>query len=249
MLLPRTSIRFLHAFAACVIGVVAVCPAGLSAAEAQPQQQQLIDQYAKSLEPRLPVFVDGELELVKGSCGSLSPAARREIFAAGKAAVPSAARQLATFWVGGQQGKPFDAKRSVQDAIHAAVKPHATTEEFAAYERARAARLARRGHAARASIVARLDRKLQLTIKQRAAITAALEQGWEEDWNRELTDRNFDGLAPDRADRCIAPHLDPRQRAAWDAWRQQAGWSRAPEALNPFPASVIPHEPDPWWTP
>lgn len=258
----RTSIRLLHALAACAFGSIAVLPsaAGLSAAETDPQgpanaaeqakRQQQIEQYAKSLEPRLQLFVDGELELVRRSCGSLSPAARRQIVASAKTAKRSAAQQTATFWLGGQQGKPFDAKQSIQQAICAAVKPHATAEEFAAYERERAARLARRGPAARASIVARLTDKLHLSIAQRAAIADDLEKSWKEDWGKELTDRNFSRLAPDFADRCIAPHLDAWQRTAWNTWREQAGWSKAPrEASSPFPAIGIPSEPDPWWTP
>lgn len=264
----RGSIRLLHALAARVVGSIAVLSAaGLSAAESDPlvggiaaeaaqkagvqkQRQQQIERYEKNLEPRLQGVVDGELELVRGSCGSLSPAARREIFTAGKMAVATAARRLATFWLGGQQGEPFDARKDMQQAIYAAVKPHATPEEFAAYERERAARLARRGIAARASIVARLDDKLHLSTAQRAAIAADLEGAWKDDWSRELTDPNFVRLAPDFADGHIAPHLNTWQRTAWKTWREQSGANQAPRhAPNPFQAIALPPQHDTWWTP
>ncbi len=251
----RGSIRLLHALAARVVGSIAVLSAaGLSAAESDPlvggiaaeaaqkaavqkQRQQQIERYEKNLEPWLQGVVDGELELVRGSCGSLSPAARREIFTAGKMAVATA-------------GEPFDARKDVQQAIYAAVKPHATPEEFAAYERERAARLARRGIAARASIVARLDDKLHLSTAQRAAIAADLEGAWKDDWSRELTDPNFVRLAPDFADGHIAPHLNTWQRTAWKTWREQSGANQAPRhAPNPFQAIALPPQHDTWWTP
>lgn len=264
----RGSIRILHALAARVVGSIAVLSAaGLSAAESGPlvggiaaeaaqkafvqkQRQPQIEQYAKTCEPRLQIFVDGELELVRGCCGSLSPAARREIFNAGKMAVPTAARRLATFLFGGQQGEPFDVRKDIQQAIYAAVKPHATPEELAAYERERAERLARRGIAARASIVARLDEKLHLSTAQRAAIAADLERAWKDDWSRELTDPNFVRLAPDFADGHIAPHLNTWQRTAWKTWREESGASQAPRhAPNPFQAIALPPQHDTWWTP
>ena len=230
--------------------------AAKDAAEAQRRQQ--IEQHAKQgFEPGLNTFMDGELELVRKTCGSLSPAARREILAAGKKAVASAAKQLADWQFGDQKGKPVDSKGTVLEAIHAAVKPHATAEEFAAYERERAARLARRDRAARASIVAKLDDGLHLSIAQRAAIALDLEKSWDEAWRMEIGDRgmkiNGRGTAPDFADRCIVPHLDSRQRAEWKTWREQAGWSKFgihhQFANQRHSFGIIHAEPDPWWTP
>jgi hypothetical protein len=272
--IARRRFGLLRLVAWCSLFFCGVLPstAGLSAEEPDPkeaekaaeraakdaqeaQRKQQIEQHAKHFEPSLKTFMDGELELVRKTCGSLSPAARREILAAGKKAVPSAARELAALQFDGRRRKPVDSKRMIQEAIHAAVKPHATADEFAAYERQRAARLARRDRTARASIIAKLDDGLHLSIAQRAAIAADLEKNWQEAWWMDLGDRGMNingrGLAPDFADRCIASHLDSRQRAAWKTWQEQAGWSRF--ANHHF--AYQPHffgiqaEPDPWWTP
>ena len=222
--------------------------------QAEAQRRQQIDQHAKNFEPALAGFMEGELELVRKTCGSLPPPARREILAAGKKAVTSASQHFAAWQIGGQQGKPVEPKRTVQEAVHEAVKPHATADEFAAYERALAARLIRRDRAARAVIVANLDHGLRLSIAQRDAIAADLEKAWQDAWRAILADHGFNnngrGPAPDFADRCIAPHLDPRQQTAWKTWREQVGWTQiAPQFANQFHSFGIPLEPDPWWNP
>lgn len=274
----RSPIRRLRAIAlrgiaSCTILSCVVQPsaAGLSAAEPDPKEaakeaeqaanaaqeaqlRQQIEQHAKHYEPLLKAVIDGELEIARKTCGHLSPAARREILAAGKQAVPSAARQFAALQFRGQQGKRVDPRQTVQEAVHAAIKPHATAEEFSAYERERAARLARRDRAARAGIVATLDEALQLSIAQRAAIAADLEKNWQPAWRLSLADRGYNingrGPAPDFADRCIAPHLDPRQRAAWKTWREQAAWSQiGTHFVNQLHSFGLLIEPDPWWTP
>lgn len=222
----------------------------------QEQRQQQIEQQAKHFEQFIRPVLEAELELVRRTCGSLSPAARRQVLAAGNESVRVAARDFAAWQFGNRrpgQADKSDPQRSVQETVFAAVKPHATPEELAAYERERADRLARRDRATRLSIVAKIDQELQLSIPQRSAIAADLEKGWKPDWTIELGDRghriNGRRPAPDFVDHCISPHLDERQRTAWKAWCQKAGWNLMRQGFVHFSADGQGLEPDPWWTP
>lgn len=272
----RCQAGLLSAVASCMLLAVAAIPAAIgdephpdpqeaamaaekAAREAEvAQRQSQIEQHRKAYEQStFQPLLEGDLELVRTTCGSLPPAARREILAAGKEAASTAAKQLAESQFGGQPRKPFNYGQQLHDAIRDAVKPHATPEEFAAYERERAARLSRRDRVARLSILAKLHQELLLSGEQRAAIAARLEKEWDAAWLVELHDRGGDQngwrLAPDFAEHCITSHLDERQLARWKTWCEQAslkkrmgmmhnvnlGWQQGGSTLDP----------DPWWTP
>lgn len=220
---------------------------------AQNQRQQQIDNQAKQMEQFFNPPLQAELELVRRTCGGLEPAARKAIVAAGSAAVKATSKQFAAWQLGDRGKKRVDARETIHAAVAAAVKPHAKPEEFAAYEKEHAARMARRERAARTLIVSKIDQQLELSADQRDAIAADLEKRWEAGWIRELDDNggmrigNFPP-APDFADKCIAPHLDERQRTEWKQWTQQAGWSRMGQHFGwNFDGQSL--QPDPWWKP
>jgi len=220
---------------------------------AQNQRQQQIDQQAKQMEQFFNPPLQAELELVRRSCGSLEPAARKAIVAAGNEAVKATSKQFAAWQFGDRGKKRFDAREMIHTAVAAAVKPHAKPEEFAAYEQEHAARTARRERAARTLIVTKVDQQLELSAAQRDAIAADLEKRWQAGWIRELDDNGGIRIgnyppAPDFADTCIAPHLDERQKTEWKQWTQQAGWSRMGQHFNwNFDGQTL--QPDPWWKP
>lgn len=237
---------------------VGLCPSPVKADEeaapaAEIQRQQQIDNQAKQVEQFFMPFLQGELELVRRTCGSLAPEARKAIVAAGSEGVKASAKQFAVLQHGERGKKKFDGRQTIHEAVAAAVKPHATPDEYAAFEREHAARLARREQAARTQIVAKLDRQLELSIAQREAITAELEKQWEAGWIRELDDNGNlrvgnEPPAPDFAEACIAPHLDERQRVEWKRWSQQAGWSRMNQTFGwNFDSPSL--QADPWWKP
>ena len=217
------------------------------------QRQQQIDQQAKQMEQFFNPPLQAELELVRRSCGSLEPAARKAIVAAGNEAVKATSKQFAAWQFGDRGKKRFDAREMIHTAVAAAVKPHAKPEEFAAYEKVHAARMARRERAARTLIVTKVDQQLELSAAQRDAIAADLEKRWQAGWIRELDDNGGIRIgnyppAPDFADTCIAPHLDERQKTEWKQWTQQAGWSRMGQHFNwNFDGQTL--QPDPWWKP
>lgn len=218
---------------------------------AEKQRQQQINQQAKHMQSMVMPALQAELELVRKTCGSLPSEARKKIVAAGNAAVRTVARQVAEQQMGGQL-RPFDSRKVIREAVAAAVKPHATAEEFAAYEREQAARIARRNRAARLLIVNKVDGEIQLSQAQREKIEADLENRWDAKWLQELHDTggmmiNNRPPAPDFADKCIAPHLDERQRAEWKTWCAQAGWSRHGQHYGwNFDGQGM--QPDPWWS-
>lgn len=220
---------------------------------ARNQRQQQIEQQAQQVEQFFQPPLQAELELVRRTCGSLEPAARKAIVAAGGAAVKATSKQFAAWQFGDRGKKRFDARETIHAAVAAAVKPHAKPEEFAAYEKEHAARMARRDRAARVLILTKVDQQLELSSVQREAIAADLEKRWEAGWIRELDDNggmrigNLP-LAPDFADACIAPHLDDRQRVEWKQWTQQAGWSRMGHHVG-WNSDGQTLQPDPWWKP
>jgi hypothetical protein len=217
----------------------------------EKQRQQQIDQHAKHTHAMVMPALQAELELVRKTCGSLPSEARKKIVAAGNAAVQTVARQVAEQQMGGQL-RPFDSRKVIREAVAAAVKPHATAEEFAAYEQEQAARIARRNRAARMLIVNKVDGEIQLSQAQREKIEADLENRWDAKWLQALHDTgvmiiNNRPPAPDFADKCIAPHLDERQRAEWKTWCGQAGASRHGQHYGwDFDGQGM--QPDPWWS-
>lgn len=217
---------------------------------AEKQRQQQIAQQAQHMQPFFQPALHAELERVRKTCGSLPADARKKIVAAGNETVKVLARQFAERQLAGQGRQGFDLQKTMHEAVAAAVKPHATEEEFAAYEQEQAARVARRVRTARILIVTKLENQLKLTQSQREKIEADLEKHWEAGWLRVLDDNGsiINNLrpAPDFADRCIAPHLDDRQRADWKSWCQQAGWKHMGQHFGwNFDGQSL--QPDPWW--
>lgn len=191
-------------------------------AEAQAaQRKQQIQQMEQAFQPAIRT----ELEMVRQTCGRLSPEDRRALLAASR----EAGRRVAEEWVGRQargDGSSFDARERLHELIAAAVEGRAPPADVAAYGRETSARKARREEAARLVIVARLDEQLDLTEAQREAILADLRVGWQESWGQVLNDNgvmlNNRPVAPDFAAACVAPHLDADQQQAWQAWAQAA---------------------------
>lgn len=217
---------------------------------ADQQRQQQIAQQARQMQPFFQPALHAELERVRKTCGSLPADARKKIVAAGNETVKVLARQFAERQLAGQGRQGFDPRKTMHEAVAAAVKPHATEEEFAAYEQEQAARVARRVRTARILIVTKLENQLKLTQSQREKIEADLEKHWEAGWLGVLDDNGsiINNLrpAPDFADRCIAPHLDDRQRADWKSWCQQAGWKHMGQHFGwNFDGQSL--QPDPWW--
>jgi len=217
------------------------------------QQRKQVRQQAKHMEQIFQPLLHTELEMIRQTCPDLTGEARREILAAGRAAVTKTALEFATQQlIGGQPRLAVDARRSIRVPMATALKPHASAEQFAAYGREQQARHARRARAARVAIVAKLDRHLDLSAAQRRAIEEDLEGHWEDAWVRELDDNgmviNGERTAPDYAKACIDPHLDERQLSEWQRWHRaagqavggfHAGWNLDGQGL---------HEPDRWWS-
>ena len=218
------------------------------------QQRKQIREQAKNMEQALQPALRTELEMVRRSCGSLSPEARREVLAAGRAAVASTALTFATRQMkGGLRRQPMamDVRREIQEPLAKAVERHAPVSEFAAYQREQQLRWERRQRAARVAIVTKLDRQLDLAEAQRRAIEVDLEQHWEASWMRALDDHrvimNNERPAPDYADACIAPHLDHRQQAEWRRWRKVAGFAvTGGHGSWNFDGQGL-HQEDNWW--
>jgi len=217
------------------------------------QQRKQIRQQAKHMEQLFQPVLRTELEMVRQACPNLPVAARREVLAAGRAAVTKTALEFATRqMLGGQPRRAFDARRSIQNPITKTLAPHASADQLAAYAREQAARMARRGEAARVAIVAKLDRQLDLSAAQRQAIEDDLEARWEDAWLRELDDtgmviNNF-RPAPDYANACIEPHLDEVQRDEWTRWRKAAGMAVVGMHIGwNFDGQGL-HQEDDWWT-
>ncbi len=219
---------------------------------AEQQRQQQIAQQAQHQQQLFQPALQAELERVRKTCGSLPVDARKKIVAAGNETVKVVARQFAERQLAGQGRPGFDPRKTIHEGVAAAVKPHAAADEFAAYEREQAAHIARRVRASRILIVANLDAHLGLSQSQLEKIEADLEKHWQAPWLDLVSGDNGGMLinnlrpAPDFADRCIAPHLDDRQRAEWKQWCQQAGLSRMGNRGGwNFDGQSMP--PDPWW--
>lgn len=219
---------------------------------AEQLREQHVAQHAQQMQMFFQPALQAELERVRKTCGSLPADARKKIAAAGSETVKVMARQFSERHFAGQGRQGFDHRKMIHESLAAAVKPHASAEEFAAYQREQAARIARRGRAARILIVTKLDGQLKLSQSQREKIEADLEKHWEAGWLRVSDDNggtriNNLPLAPDFADRCIAPHLDDRQRAEWKKWCQQAGWKQMGQHAGwNFDGQSL--QPDPWWS-
>lgn len=225
------------------------------ARQAEMVRKQQVRQQARQMEQFFQPILQTELEVIRQACPSLAVEARREVLAAGKAAVKQTAAEFAAIQLAGELGRrKFDVRQEIRRPLEAILETRADAAEFATYREEERLRIARRAEAARIRIVAKLDATLDLTAAQRDAILAALEADWEEAWVRELDDQGgmvINGFrpAPDFADAVITPHLDPGQRVEWDRWRGQAGWKMMGEHFGwQFDGQGIQHFDD-WWSP
>ncbi len=238
-----------------LLGVPVAAPqapaaAGGDAAARQMKQQQL--QQAKQMEQMLQPVLHAELEFIRTACGDLEPEAKQAIKAAAADAVREAARQFAA-----QQHRPgrrsLDLSRIFAETMDPVVAQQVSSDAAAVWRRERAAQRERRAETARLLIVAKLDETLELTAGQREAILAALREQWDDAWLCELQDPggfvvNAHRPAPDYAAAAISPHLDDRQRQAWDVWVKTAGWRQAGVHLGwRFPDGPGLRGADPWW--
>jgi hypothetical protein len=238
-----------------LLGVPAAVPqapaaAGGDAAAQQMKQQQL--QQAKQMEQMLQPVLHAELEFIRSTCPDLTPEAKRAIKAAAADAVREAAQRFAA-----QQHRPgrrsLDQSRVFAEKIDPVVEQQVSSDAAAVWRRERDARRERRAETARLLIVAKLDEALELTAGQREAIQADLRARWDDAWLCELQDPggfvvNAHRPAPDYAAAAISPHLDDRQRQAWDAWVKTAGWRQAGVHLGwRFPDGPGLRGADPWW--
>lgn len=238
-----------------LLGVPAVAPLapavpGGDAAAQQLKQQQL--QQAKQMEQMLQPVLHAELEFIRTTCGDLGPEAKRAIKTAAADAVREAARQFAV-----QQHRPgrrsLDLSQIFGEKLDPIVEQQVSSDAAAVWRRERDARRERRAETTRLLIVAKLDETLELTAAQREAILADLRARWDDAWLCELQDAgglvvNAHRPAPDYAAAVITPHLDNRQRQAWDVWVKTAGWKQVGVHLGwRFPDGPGLRGPDPWW--
>lgn len=225
------------------------------------QRRQFLRQQTLQFEQMLEPLLAVELVFAKRACGSLPPAARREVFAASRRALRDVAERLARLQLDGvgRDDERFDTRRALHEQVAAALAPRAAAAELAGYEREWQLRQARRAEAARIRMVAKLDEQLGLTENQRRAVLDDLESRWQTDWIRELEDH--DGMmineyppAPDFAEASITPHLQPDQLEHWRKWRAAAGWHAMPRnAVDWSDLNVLQPQmaqpPDAWWRP
>jgi hypothetical protein len=200
-------------------------------------QQERIKQQARQMERFFQPMLHAELELVRRTCGSLTPGNRRTILELGREAVRSAAGGLAERQLTGRLGRdPFDPRAEIRRSLGEIVAGQAPPAEAAAYAEAVARRDGRRAAAARAVIVSRVDRQIGLSAAQRRSIESELDVRWDPAWVTELEPRgvriNNYPPAPDRVAVAILPHLDPEQLAEWERWSQAAGSRMVPQHFN-----------------
>lgn len=237
-----------------VIGVPPVQIQRLRQAERalEVRRNEQFQRQARQLEQLLQPLLRAELEVIRNVCGELSVAVRREVVAAGQAAVETLAEEAAARQQSGDlDTAEIDPRARLHRGLAAALVPHVTPDLAAAYDRENTSRVERRAEAARVRIVAKLDEQLDLAAAQREAILDDLRRSWQPDWVRELDDRgglivNNHRPAPDFAEACILPHLDAAQRQAWQVWCRAAGSRMVGKRIRwQFDGSGLP--PDRWW--
>jgi hypothetical protein len=217
------------------------------------QRRQQIEQHAKQMERQFQPTLNGELELIRRTCGGLAPEARQRILAAGREAVAATARGFTDRQFTGRLGQDeFDPRQEIRSRLEQALAPLADPAALAAYRQEIDRREARRTESARVVIVASIDRQLQLSAEQRTRIEDDLSRNWQAAWGRDLGSRGdmrINGLppAPDYAAEAIEPHLDRDQEAAWKKWRQQASARNFGRHFSwHFDGQGL-QQPDPWW--
>jgi hypothetical protein len=215
-------------------------------------RREQIKQQAKQMERFFQPMLHAELELIRRTCGSLSPAGRRAILEVGRKAVVTAAGGMAERQLTGRLGRdPFDPRAEIRTSLAAAVAREATPAEVAGYREAVEQRESRRAAAARVVIVARVDRQLDLSARQREAVEAELQSRWQPDWIGELETRsvriNNYPPAPERVAAAVLPHLDAAQLTLWEQWCRAAGSRAMPPHFNLNLDGQGIQQLDPWW--
>lgn len=242
----RARPRFLAMTAAAVL--VATPVARAAEPDAVPLRQ--IDQRLQQVREGLRSAAHAELELVRRTCGSLAKASRPAVAAAAHQGVERAAKEFVDRQMAGRGSQGFEARQYVYDALVPVLEPLVSAQELATYQSERAARIARRARTARLRIVDKLTTTLDLSAAQVVAIEADLRDRWQPGWLVELDDMssmaNAARPAPDFAAEAITPHLDERQRAAWEDWCRRAAASRVRITRGWESRSS---QPDPWWQP
>jgi hypothetical protein len=212
-----------------------------NAQAAQDQAKQVEDAQLKRYIQLLQPVMWRELEFVRLTC-NLTPEQRPTIKAAAKDAVKEAARLFAP-----QRNQrpvqpvnPTVAGLSVRRAVHTAVCENVTAEQFAAYSAEAEKRQAAIKQATILNTVAHLDSALYLKQDQRAAIAAALEKEWKEEWEHWLVMRRYgDQYFPQVPNPCVVPHLTAEQNSVWDTLQKTTiyGWMSDNQAHD-----------EAWWT-
>jgi hypothetical protein len=237
------------------MAAVAAACAGAAADEQQPAAMKLRrpqhQEQARQMEQMLQPALHAELEFIRRVCGELDPDAKRAIKAAAEEAIREAAAAFAT-----QELRPrrrsAELRSILADKLGGVVERHVPADVAAEWRRELDARRERQAETARLLVVARLDPVLELTAEQRDAILADLRSRWDDEWLCGLNDTgnisvNGRRLAPDYAAAAIVPHLDDRQRRAWDEWVQAAAWRHQRLAPRSLVGPGL-READPWWT-
>jgi hypothetical protein len=81
-----------------------------------------------------------------------------------------------------RQNAMFDANKSLQEGIRAAVKKHLTPDQWSSYDAEAQKRSANRKRAAIGFIINAIDRELYLSDDQRARLNESLSSHWDERW-------------------------------------------------------------------
>lgn len=239
---------------------------------AEEQRRQQIRQHATHQEQVLSKVLNGDLQLLRASCGDLPRESRRAIAKAGEQAVKEAALRIAEMQLGGrmlrgQRGGgeraakiPEDPLTVIAAALTKSVAEHVGNEQAEAFSKLLARRNDRCKTAMIHQVVAMLDAELVLTAAQRTEIERSLREKCDNDNWMGLAQgihvnngrRVFSGLP----DECVRPHLTEAQRQRFgprdanngmrgQALRQQA-WNLAWSMINDI-NNVPAVGRDPWW--
>lgn len=152
-----------------------------------------------------------ELSLLRGACPELTPHARAEIVAAGRAAVE---REV-------QAGTPAGtrATRGVEAVVEQMVAIQAGPADLAAYRRELVARDRRRRDAGVAVLTEAVDQEALLNPRQRQEVAAALADNWQPAWDQVLllaTRQRVSGSGlPAGVEDVVAEVLDAESFAFW----------------------------------
>lgn len=152
-----------------------------------------------------------ELSLLRGACPELTPHARAEIVAAGRAAVEREAR--------GETPAGIQASRGVEAVVEQIVAIQAGPADLAAYRRELVARDRRRRDAGVAVITEAVDQEALLNPRQRQEVAAALADHWQPAWDQVLllaTRQRISGSRlPAGVEDVVAEVLDAESFASW----------------------------------